>query len=693
MKTERGICAAVIQARMASTRLPGKVLADLAGRPVIDWVVQAARKIVGVDMVVVATSDEVSDDPIADWCRGSAVVCVRGSRSDVLDRFRAAAEHTNADIVLRLTADCPLLDPRLCGEVLALLRCDLDYATNCEPQTYPDGLDCEAFTRDALDRALAQAELDSDREHVTQVFRRLPDDFAQDCATSSVPGVAMHRWTLDTPQDLDYLRQLIVLGDLEPGGDWLKALAVADRFPHPAPDAYNVALTAQQLQERQAPARRNAPRYSRSTAMLKKALTRIPVAAQTFSKSHLQFPVGGAPLFLSKGNGARVWDIDGHSYIDLVSGLLPVILGYVDPDVDRAIERQLRRGISHSLPTRLEFDLAERLAHYIPCAEQTRFGKNGTDATSAAIRIARAATGRDHVIACGYHGWQDWYIGSTARHLGVPQAVRELTHAAPFNSIAALEELFGTHRGEIAAVILEPASFALPEPGYLEKVAQLTRSHGAILIFDEVITGFRFSMGGAQAHYGVTPDLAAFGKAMGNGMPISAVVGRRDLMRWMEDIFFSGTFGGEALSLAASIATIDKLAAIRGPEQLWKNGAKLAAEVQQAFNESPLRDNVVIGGADPWRILAFKPRPEASVDELKTAFISGMARRGVLVNSSHNISCAHDEATMSEIVAAYRGTLQEMAELCERAAGLGHSLASVMDCPIVEPVFKIRQTT
>ena len=231
---------------------------------------------------------------------------------------------------------------------------------------------------------------------------------------------------------------------------------------------------------------------------------------------------------------------------------MPNILGYCDPDVDYAIRHQLTRGISMSLPTSLECELAERLVQHIPSAEMVRFGKNGTDATSAAIRLARAATRRDRVVAVGYHGWQDWYIGATARRLGVPAAVSELTDMVPFGDLEAMEATLKSHANEYAAIILEPTGAVEPPQSYLKDLKKLAHEHGALLIFDEIVTGFRWGLGGAQAKYNVTPDLSAFGKAMGNGMPISAVVGRSDVMRLMEDIFYSGTFGGEALSCGSN---------------------------------------------------------------------------------------------------------------------------------------------
>ncbi len=258
-------------------------------------------------------------------------------------------------------------------------------------------------------------------------------------------------------------------------------------------------------------------RLEKSLALRDKADAVIPGGAQTFSKSPISFVQGIAPNFLTKGQGAFVWDIDGNRYIDYIMGLGPVILGHADPAVNEAVIEQIRDGVSFSLPHPLEVEVAQALCEIIPCAEMVRFGKNGSDATAAAVRAARAYTHRDMVARCGYHGWQDWYIGSTDRHLGVPEAVRWLTLRFPYNDLEALHLLFKQHRDEIDCVVMEPVTFDAPQPGYLEGVQTLCRKHGALLVFDEVITGFRFGIGGAQSHFGVTPDLACFGKAMARG--------------------------------------------------------------------------------------------------------------------------------------------------------------------------------
>jgi glutamate-1-semialdehyde 2,1-aminomutase/spore coat polysaccharide biosynthesis protein SpsF len=426
--------------------------------------------------------------------------------------------------------------------------------------------------------------------------------------------------------------------------------------------------------------------YARSRALLERAERVIPLGSQTFSKSRTQYPRDAAPLFLARGQGARVWDVDGNEYVDLVCGLLPVVLGYRDPDVDQAVRDQLANGITFSLATELETELAERLVDIIPCAEKVRFGKNGSDATAATVRLARAFTGRDRVAAGGYHGWQDWYIGATVRNKGVPNAVRELTHRFPYNDVEALHSLLNGRPGEFAAVIMEPVSLVEPEDGYLEEVRALAHGHGALLIFDEIITGFRVARGGAQEHYGVTPDLACFGKSLGNGMPISAVVGRAGVMAEMEEIFFSTTFGGETLSLAAAIAVIDKMRREPVIEALWDVGQKLAEAAKAKISEVDLDGVMVVGGLPPWTAVTFCDHPKARKEAIKTLFVREMLKNGVLVQSSHNVCYAHSAEDLTVVTEAYGRALGRIAD--ELHSGL---LEERLGCPVIRPVFSVRE--
>lgn len=427
-----------------------------------------------------------------------------------------------------------------------------------------------------------------------------------------------------------------------------------------------------------------ADRYSASTQYVKRAEISIPLASQTFSKSRTQYPLGAAPFFAAKAKGSHLWDIDGNEYVDLVSALGAVVLGYADDEINDAVGRQLQDGVTFTLSHKLEAEVAERIIDLVPCAQKVRFGKNGTDATSAAIRLARAFTGRDHVIVTGYHGWQDWYIGSTTRDLGVPTAVKGLTHRAPYNDLAALEALIQSYPNGIAALIMEPMTSTWPLPGYLEGVRALTEKHGIVLVFDEMLTGFRFSPGGAQEYFGVTPDLAAFGKALANGFPLSAIVGRSDIMKEMENIFFSGTFGGETLSLAAARVVLDRMATGQPTAELARIGESLATSVAEAIPLG-LEPHFFLSGHPSWMILNWTFQDSETLAQAKTLFLQEMLRRGVLVLNTHDVTTSFSTQDLEHVVAAYRDSLKIV------EVGLQESrLSTLLECEPIRPLFSVR---
>lgn len=426
-------------------------------------------------------------------------------------------------------------------------------------------------------------------------------------------------------------------------------------------------------------------RYAKSEAMLDRALRSVPLGAQTFSKSLTQFPRGATPYFVTGGKGSRLWDVDGNEYVDFVNGLAAVLLGYCDPDVDAAVREQLAHGVTFSLSHPLELEVAETICEWVPCAEKIRFAKNGSDATSAAIRLARAHTGRDRVATCGYHGWQDWYIGSTTRDLGVPAATRELTHPFVYNDVTSLERLFEQHPDEVAAVILEPMNAVFPADGFLEAVADLTRANGALLVFDETITGFRYARGGAQELFGVTPDLATFGKGLANGLPLSVVAGKTELMRGMEQIFFSTTFGGETLSLAAARAVLDKLQREPVIETLASRGKTIMDGVRRLIEKHGMHDLIDISGHPSWTFLHFKDAGPYSLWDLKTFFIQETLARGILTLGTHNLSYAHTEEDIDRLLQAYDNLFPEM-----RRAVDGGRLIEALRCEPLRPLFRVR---
>ncbi len=651
-------------------------------------VVNRARRAKGADKVVVATTDQRPDDAIADFCQREGIGCYRGSEADVLDRFYQAARANGADVVVRVTADCPLIDPAVIDEVVTRFeRGDCDYACNVIRYTYPDGLDTEVFSFAALERAWREARKPSEREHVTPYLRT--DKFRVASVESHValpPG--QQRWTVDHPADLEFVRKIYEAFSQNGDFGFREVLDLLKERPELATIQVETITNEGYYKSLYQQAKTGpAPRLTltQSQAWLERSRKVIPGCAQTFSKGYTQYVQGVAPIFLERGKGCRVWDVDGNPYIDYVQGLLPNILGYAHEGVNAAVAAQLSQGHSFSLPHPLEVQLAERLTRLIPCAEMVRFGKNGSDATSGAVRAARAFTGRERIACCGYHGWQDWYVGSTTRNAGVPKAVRELTHPFPYNDLASLEKLLEEHHGELAAVIMEPVNFVEPAPGFLEGVKHLAQHHGALLIFDEICTGFHFGLGGAQKLFGVTPDLACFGKAMGNGFPISCVVGRADAMRVFDDIFFSFTFAGEVAAMAAAMKVLDVLEQTDALARMEANGRTLQDGIAAMAREAGLGQRVRAVGRPQWSLMKFSDQNGADSPLLKNLFQQEAVKRGVLLLVTHNLTAAHDAQAIHQTLEIYAEVLKTLAMWLEDS-----NPARFLEGPMTQPVFRVR---
>jgi len=426
-------------------------------------------------------------------------------------------------------------------------------------------------------------------------------------------------------------------------------------------------------------------RYEKSESHLVLAEQVIPLGSQTFSKSRTQYPVGVSPLYALKAKGCRIQDLDGNWYIDLVNSLAAVTIGYKDHQINKAVAKQLAKGVIFSLPGVLEEEVASLIVSMVPSAELVRFGKNGSDATSAAVRLARAYTDREIVAVCGYHGWQDWFIGSTSRDKGVPKDTKALTKSFKYNDIDSLVDLIAKHPNDIAAVIMEPMNNTYPQKEFLEEVRSLCTKNGIVLIFDETITGFRFSRGGAQEYFNVIPDLSTFGKGLANGFPLSVVTGKRQIMMEMEEIFFSGTFGGELLSLAAAKVVLEKHAKENIARKLDQKGKYLADQVNQIIKEKNLEGVLNLSGHPSWIFLNWKEANGYSVDEIKTFFMQEMFAHGVLVLNTHNVSTSMSKKDLNKIVSAYDKTLKSLSK-----ALLERSLREHLKVEPIKPLFKIR---
>jgi glutamate-1-semialdehyde 2,1-aminomutase len=416
----------------------------------------------------------------------------------------------------------------------------------------------------------------------------------------------------------------------------------------------------------------NRHQLPRSQAANERLHQLVPGGAHTHAKSDDQFPAGLAPV-ISHGKGAHVWDVDGNSYIEYGSGLRSVVLGHAHPRVLDAVRGEIERGSNFSRPSIVELEAAERFLSTVPTADMVKFAKNGSDVTTAAVRLARAATGRPLVAVCRDHPFfsaDDWFIATTPMPAGVAARCAADTVSFPYDDLDAVADLLARHDGRVACLLLEPSTVAEPSPGYLPGLRALADRHGVVLVFDEMITGFRWSAAGAQAVYGITPDLSTFGKALGNGFSVSALAGRRELMELgglrgtHERVFLlSSTHGAETHSLAAAMAVLATYAEEDVIERLHALGTRLATGVRQVATAAGVGDRVLLRGRASNLVFATLDADGVPSQEYRTLFLRRLLEGGVLA-PSFVVSAALSEddvdrtvAVVGEACADYREAL------------------------------------
>ncbi len=439
----------------------------------------------------------------------------------------------------------------------------------------------------------------------------------------------------------------------------------------------------------------HSPRVAKSMALYERATELIPGATQLISRRPTRYAYGVSPVYATHAKGARFWDVDGNEYIDWVSGIGAIILGYADPVVDDAVREQIGSGTIYSINHELEVELAEELVATIPCAEMVRYAKGGGDACMIAVRIARGTTGRDKILFCGYHGWHDWYLSanlsadanldahlfSGIEPIGVPQALEGTAIPFPYGDLDALGEILDKHRGEVAGVMLEPMRSEMPPEGYLQGVANLAREHGAVLIFDEVSTGFRLDAAGVQPKVGVTPDMAVFAKSISNGYPMGAVVGSRSVMEPASNMFISSTYWSDTIGLRAALTTLRELRRRDVPTQLQQLGNELQARLNAVAAETGLK--VTCGGINVHPHLHFETDDAALRTKLSTLYIQEMAKRGCHGYASFYLNAAQGPAEIEQTVNAARETFAIMAEGIETGR-----IDDLIECELQQDYFR-----
>ncbi len=432
------------------------------------------------------------------------------------------------------------------------------------------------------------------------------------------------------------------------------------------------------------------PKYEYSLELYHKAKHLFPYGTQLFSRRPELGAYGQAPIYFERSKNAHFRDVDGNEFIDTAMGVGPIILGYAYDKVDNAVKEQIDKGVLGSINNALEIDVAQVIVDMVPCAEMVKFCKSGGEADAIAVRIARGYTGKEKVLFCGYHGWHDWYLAanlesasSLDQHLlpginpkGVPASLSGTCLPFEYNNLDQLNALLKANTEDVACIIMEPTRFKQPDKGFLEGVRQLADEHNCLLIFDEVITGFRIARGGAQEYFGVTPDLATFAKAIANGYPLAAVAGRREIMQSQADNFISSTYWSDCASLAAGLATLDEIRNMPVIETINKTGRTLVSHLKQMAQKYNLNVDVAGHGFDFTLIFHYG----ALSGKIMTLFIQEMVARGIYTNGVFYPCYTHTSEDVEKILSAADEVSSLLKQGIER-----NSIKQLMKCPGSQP--------
>ncbi len=668
---------AIVQARMGSTRLPNKVMKPINGIPMIEVLLTRLSYAKEINQIMVATSEDLKNSPLISCVNDLGYLCTQGSENDVLERYLHAAQLVEADVIVRITGDCPLIDPTLVDEAIIRFReAGVDYFSNINPPSFPDGLDIEVFSLIALERAGRETQNAFDREHVTP-YLRSSGKFSQGNMTNG-EDFSRFRWTVDESADLEVARA--VFSNFKPRLDfsWQEVLKLQESQPE-------IFSPNQNLN------RNEGAVMGTGQKLWKRAKEVIPGGNMLLSKRAEMFLPDQWPAYFSKSKGCKVWDLDGREYVDMsIMGVGTNILGYGHPEVDEAIHQTVDAGNMSTLNCPEEVFLAEKLIELHPWADMVRFARSGGEANAIAIRIARAASGRDKVAVCGYHGWHDWYLSANlgdeenlSGHLlpgldpkGVPQNLRGTVFPFNYNCFDELEELFNKH--DIGVIKMEVVRNQGPENNFLQRVRKLATDRGAVLIFDECTSGFRQTFGGLHKMYGVEPDMAMFGKALGNGYAITAIIGRKEVMEAAQSTFISSTFWTERIGPTAALKTLEVMEKTKSWEKITETGNQIRQGWQQLANEYEMK-------LEHWGLPALTGFNFASPKALiyKTLLTQEMLSKGYLAGNSVYVSIAHS----SEVIDEYFKALDPIFKLVKECEE-GRDPMALLKGPVCHAGFK-----
>ncbi len=667
---------AIVQARLGSTRLPNKVLKKISGKSLIEILLLRLSKSKLIDEIVVAMPKGDSDDRLFEHVIKLGFNTYRGSEDDVLKRYFEAAKIYSAQHVVRITGDCPLIDPYLVDKIIkAHLSERKDYTSNINPPTYPDGLDTEVFTFNSLQLAHKEAADSQEREHVTPYIRN-KEKFSKLNYSNEVDYSA-ERWTVDEHEDFLLIETLFKKFSSDYSFGWEEVIELRKNFP----DMFNINKFIS----------RNEGNMSKGQKLWNRAKKIIPGGNMLLSKRSEMFLPEQWPSYYSKARGCSVWDLDNKKYTDMsIMGIGTNILGYCNNEVDEAVKKAISLSSMSTLNCPEEVELAQRLVDLHPWADMVRFARTGGEANAVAVRIARAYTGKDQIAVCGYHGWHDWYLSANLNdsenldgHLlpglepqGVPKGLKGSILPFNYNDFDSLKKQVSEN--DIGVIKMEVYRNIDPQNNFLEKVRKLADEKNIILIFDECTSAFRITLGGLHKKYGVNPDMAIFGKAIGNGYPLTAVIGRREIMESAQSTFISSTFWTERLGPTAALKTLEIMERDQTWEQISVQGKKITEKLKSIGNSVGLK--LEITGLPS--IINFSIHSKNWL-KYKTFITQEMLNRGFLASNLIYVSTTHSDNIIDEYISNMESVFSVISQ-CEN----GRDIDSLLQGPICHSGFK-----
>ncbi len=631
-----------VQARMGSSRLPGKVLKRVGKDTLIEFMFKRLKLSKKINQIFLATSDHSENNSLCDIAKRNNVEVYRGDENNVLNRFYRMAKFYNAKNIIRITADCPLIDPEMIDEMIdVFFEKDYDYLSNTMPPTYPDGLDIEIFKFNALEDAYINVSKTYDKEHVTPYIRNNKKIKIGNFKNSK--DYSHLRWTVDEKEDLIVVKNIISSFKFSYNFKWKDVLSI-------------VLKNGECFNSNKYIKRNEGANMSDGQKIWKRAKKIIPGGNMLLSKRPEMFLPEIWPSYFDTTNGCEIIDLDKKKYFDFcLMGVGTNTLGYSYNDVDNAVIANIKKGNMSTLNCKEEVELAEKLVEMHPWAQMVRFGRTGGETASISIRIARAASGRDKVAVCGYHGWQDWYLAANLAsddnldgHLlpglepkGVPRSLEKSIITFNYNDIEAINKI--CKMPDVGVIMMEVARNYEPENEFLKIVRDLATKNNIVLIFDECSSGFRETFGGLHLKYNVVPDMAWFGKALGNGYAITAVIGKDDIMSEAQSTFISSTFWTERIGPTAALATLKSME----KENSWIKISEIGKKIKAGWIEIAKENNIKIsvGGLDALSYFVIK---SLNQNKYKTFITQEMLKRGFLASNSIYASIAHKESLIKQ---------------------------------------------